>query len=104
MRITGCDAVMLGRGALNVPNLGRVVKHNEAPMAWPDVVALLLKYTQLEKQGDTGNYHVARIKQWLGYLRKAYAEANDLFSEVRTLRVSADIAAAIERYAARLVR
>lgn len=104
MRITGCDAVMLGRGALNVPNLGRVVKHNEAPMAWPDVVALLLKYTQLEKQGDTGNYHVARIKQWLGYLRKAYAEANVLFSEVRTLRVSADIAAAIERYAARLVR
>ncbi|WP_312464826.1 tRNA-dihydrouridine synthase, partial [Pantoea endophytica] len=103
MRITGCDAVMIGRGALNVPNLARVVKYNEAPMAWPDVVALLLKYTQLEKQGDTGMYHVARIKQWLGYLRKAYHQADGLFSEVRTLRVSADIADAIDRHATRII-
>ena len=66
MSATGCDALMIGRGALNVPNLSRVVKYNEAPMAWPDVVALLQKYTRLEKQGDTGLYHVARIKQWLG--------------------------------------
>ena len=28
------------------------------------VVELLQKYTRLEKQGDTGLYHVARIKQW----------------------------------------
>ncbi|KAA6104031.1 MULTISPECIES: tRNA dihydrouridine(16) synthase DusC [unclassified Pantoea] len=104
LRITGCDAVMLGRGALNVPNLGRVVKYNEAPMPWSQVVELLLRYTQLEKQGDTGNYHVARIKQWLGYLRKAYQEADGLFSEIRTLRVSAEIASAIERHAARMAQ
>ncbi|HAU5564224.1 tRNA dihydrouridine(16) synthase DusC [Pantoea sp. SM3] len=102
LRVTGCDAVMLGRGALNIPNLGRVVKYNEAPMPWPEVVELLLKYTQLEKQGDTGMYHVARIKQWLGYLRKAYNEADGLFSEIRTLRVSAEIATAIERHALQL--
>ncbi|MCZ4058908.1 tRNA dihydrouridine(16) synthase DusC [Pantoea sp. LMR881] len=99
LRMTGCDALMLGRGALNVPNLSRVVKYNEAPMAWPDVVSLLQKYTRLEKQGDTGLYHVARIKQWLGYLRKAYGEADGLFSEIRTLKMSSDIAAAIDRHA-----
>ena len=96
MAITGCDAVMIGRGALNIPNLSRVVKYNEPRMPWPDVVRLLQKYTRLEKQGDTGLYHVARIKQWLGYLRKEYSEATELFQEIRALNNSPDIARAIQ--------
>ncbi|WP_145514088.1 tRNA dihydrouridine(16) synthase DusC [Yersinia massiliensis] len=99
MNMTGCDAVMLGRGALNVPNLSRVVKYNEPRMPWPEVVKLLKKYVQLEKQGDTGLYHVARIKQWLGYLRKEYTEATDLFSQIRALKTSKDIALAIQQIA-----
>jgi len=97
MQITGCEAIMLGRGALNVPNLSRVVKYNHPKMPWPEVIVLLQKYTHLEKQGDTGLYHVARIKQWLGYLRKEYVEASEVFSEVRALSTSAAIAAAIRR-------
>ena len=31
---TGCDAVMIGCGALNVPNLSRVIKYNEPRMPW----------------------------------------------------------------------
>ncbi|KQN56953.1 tRNA dihydrouridine(16) synthase DusC [Erwinia sp. E602] len=95
MAATGCDAVMIGRGALNVPNLSRVIKFNEPRMPWAQVVVLLQRYVQLEKQGDTGLYHVARIKQWLGYLRKEYAEASELFAQVRALPTSAQIAAAI---------
>ncbi len=94
--ISGCDAVMIGRGALNIPNLSRVVKYNEPRMPWPEVVALLQKYTRLEKQGDTGLYHVARIKQWLSYLRKEYDEATGLFQHVRVLNNSPDIARAIQ--------
>lgn len=45
---------MIGRGALNIPNLSRVVKYNEPRMPWPDVVRLLQKYTRLEKQGTPG--------------------------------------------------
>jgi tRNA-dihydrouridine synthase C len=101
MAATGCDAVMIGRGALNVPNLSRVVKYNEPRMPWPDVVKLLQSYSRKEKQGDTGLYHVARIKQWLGYLRKEYREATALFTVVRALQDSAAIAEAIEAYAAR---
>ena len=97
MQITGCDAVMLGRGALNIPNLSRMVKYNAPRMPWPEVMTLLQKYTRLEKQGDTGLYHVARIKQWLGYLRKEYAEATELFTEVRVLNTSKDIAERINR-------
>lgn len=97
MAITGCDAVMIGRGALNVPNLSRVIKENASPLPWPEVMALLHRYTRLEKQGDTGMYHVARIKQWLGYLRKAYPQADTLFTTIRTLKSSAEIAATIDR-------
>lgn len=95
LAVTGCQDLMIGRGALNVPNLSRVIKDNAPPMAWPEVVELLRRYTQLEKQGDTGMYHVARIKQWLGYLRKEYAEASALFTSIRTLTTSASIANAI---------
>ena len=97
MAATGCDSVMIGRGALNVLNLSRVIKQNAPKMPWPEVMLLLKKYVRLEKQGDTGLYHVARIKQWLGYLRKEYAEASEVFSEIRALKTSADIARAIER-------
>jgi len=96
MQVTGCDSVMIGRGALNVPNLSRVVKYNDPKMPWPQVIELLKKYTYLEKQGDTGLYHVARIKQWLGYLRKEYQEATEVFTQVRTLNTSKDIALAIQ--------
>ncbi|MZH96509.1 tRNA dihydrouridine(16) synthase DusC [Dickeya dianthicola] len=96
MAVTGCDAVMIGRGALNVPNLSRVIKYREARMPWPEVVQLLQKYVRLEKQGDTGLYHVARIKQWLGYLRKEYDDASGLFSQIRALTTSADIARVID--------
>ena len=100
MAVTGCDAVMIGRGALNVPNLSRVIKYNEPRLPWPQVVDLLKKYTHLEKQGDTGLYHVARIKQWLGYLRKEYAEATELFTAVRALQESKLIARAIHDWQA----
>ncbi|QDX30379.1 tRNA dihydrouridine(16) synthase DusC [Dickeya poaceiphila] len=96
MAVTGCDAVMIGRGALNVPNLSRVIKYREARMPWAEVVQLLQKYVRLEKQGDTGLYHVARIKQWLGYLRKEYDDASELFSRIRALTTSADIARVID--------
>ena len=96
---TGCEALMLGRGALTIPNLGQVVKHNAPAMPWPEVVQLLCKYTRLEKQDDTGLYHLARIKQWLGYLRKAYPQAETLFTVVRALKSSRAVAQAITAYA-----
>lgn len=101
--LTGCQDVMIGRGALNVPNLSRVIKYNEAPMPWPEVVQLLNNYCKLEKQGDTGLYHVARIKQWLGYLRKAYPQADDVFMQVRPLKTSQHIAAEISRITDKLL-
>ncbi|MBG5881360.1 MULTISPECIES: tRNA dihydrouridine(16) synthase DusC [Providencia] len=92
MEITGCDSIMIGRGALNTPNLSHVIKHNVAKMPWEQVGKILFKYTELEKLGDTGHYHAARIKQWLSYLRKEYQQADELFSQVRALKTAEQIA------------
>ena len=83
--ITGCDALMVGRGALNLPNLGSVVKHQQDKMPWGRVLMLLKKYVQTENPYDTGLYNIARTKQWLGYLRKEYDEASTLFSSIRAM-------------------
>lgn len=81
---TACNALMIGRGALNVPNLSRVVKFNQPKMAWTEVMQLLYRYVQMENKADTGFYHVARIKQWLRYLDKEYPQAVELFEILKT--------------------
>lgn len=84
VEVTACDALMIGRGALNVPNLSRVVKWNAQKMPWSEVMQLLFQYVNMENEQDKGFYHVARIKQWLRYLDKEYPEAIDLFEILKT--------------------
>lgn len=99
MQLTGCQAIMVGRGALALPNLGNVVKYQQAKMAWREVLLLLGRYIQLDCRLDAGLYYVARIKQWVGgYLRKEYAEAVGLFQVIRPMKKADEIAAAL-RYA-----
>ncbi|WP_443090886.1 tRNA dihydrouridine(16) synthase DusC [Basfia succiniciproducens] len=84
LAVTGCEDLMIGRGALNIPNLSRVVKHNEEKLPWHKVIRILQKYAHLENIHDTGFYHVARIKQWLQYLKKEYPQATMLFDYIKT--------------------
>lgn len=83
-KITACKALMIGRGALNTPNLSKVVKYNAPKMAWHDVLKLLFQYVNMENKQDTGFYHIARIKQWLRYLDKEYPQAIELFEILKT--------------------
>lgn len=80
-----CENIMLGRGALSLPNLAQVVRGNQVPMAWPEVKQLLVHYSGYEIYGDKGRYYPNRIKQWFSYLKRQYPEAEGLFKEIRTL-------------------
>lgn len=95
-KTTACNALMIGRGALNIPNLSRVIKYNEAKMPWRDVVQLLFQYVNTENERDSGFYHVARIKQWLHYLDKEYPQAGELFRVLKTEHGYAGLKAKIE--------
>ncbi|MCG6343756.1 tRNA dihydrouridine(16) synthase DusC [Vibrio fluvialis] len=95
---TGVDSLMVCRGALNVPNLGNIVKHNHSAMPWHEVVDLLLEYSAYEVRGDKGKYYPNRVKQWFSYLRQSYPQAADLFREIRTMTEVDLIVSHFQRY------
>ncbi|WP_105888901.1 tRNA dihydrouridine(16) synthase DusC [Haemophilus influenzae] len=88
---TGCQDLMVGRGALNIPNLSHVLKSNAEKMPWCEVQKILQKYANVENEYDSGFYHVARIKQWLRYLNKEYDEANQVFDKIKTCQTAEDL-------------
>jgi tRNA-dihydrouridine synthase C len=83
---SGCDDVMLGRGALTVPNLAHVVKGHQSPMSWAEVKALLIQYSDFEIVSEKEKYYPARIKQWLRFIARHYSEGEQLFLQVRVLK------------------
>jgi tRNA-dihydrouridine synthase C len=88
---SNCKDIMLGRGALALPNLARVIKDDQPPMPWPEVRDLLISYSGYELYGDKGRYYPNRIKQWFGYLKLQYHQADEMFLRIRRLRDSNEI-------------
>lgn len=88
---TGCQDLMVGRGALNIPNLSHVLKSNAEKMPWNEIQKILQKYANVENEYGSGFYHVARIKQWLRYLNKEYDEANQVFDKIKTCQTAEDL-------------
>jgi tRNA-dihydrouridine synthase C len=88
---------MVGRGALAMPNLARAIKFGDTPMPWPELAALLIQYSGYEIFGDKGRYYPNRIKQWCGYLKRQYPEADILFNDIRRLTNSQDIVDVLAR-------
>ncbi len=70
-KITGCETIMIGRGAMSLPNIGYTIKEDHPPMAWPDILALLIRYADYD---DEKQWYPGRCKQWLKYLRRQYPE------------------------------
>jgi len=94
--LSNCSDVMVGRGALAMPNLSQVLKFNAQPLDWQSINDLLLKYTKQEIYGDKNKYYPNRIKQWLRYLKIQYSEADELFASIRRLKTSEEIIAIIK--------
>jgi len=93
---SGAADIMLGRGALACPSLARDIyqqrqQNHSKPMAWLEVLELLLQYSDYEIAGDKGLYYSNRIKQWFSYLKLQYPEAEHLFQQLRLQRKAADI-------------
>ncbi len=98
--MSGCNDVMIGRGALAMPNLARHIRDNEAPMSWPELAQLLIDYSGYEIYGDKGRYYPNRLKQWCGYLKRQYPQAEVLFDNIRRLQKADEIVAVLQQSAA----
>ena len=83
--------LMLGRGALALPNLANVIRFNEPTMPWSKLCILLREYSALELQGDKSYYFSSRLKQWLRYLKLHFQEADVLFNKIKRLKAKDEI-------------
>lgn len=97
-QITGCNDVMLGRGALCRPDLpllvaaaNRGVEYESMP--WKDVLPLVLSFFELNFAYYDGGHAGNPLKQWLVYLRSYYLQAAPLFENIKRLRTPDEIRA-----------
>jgi len=95
-----CHDIMLGRGVLARPDLPRLVRaHVEgntvAPLSWEETVELLLMQFEACLEHYPPQYAGNPIKQWLGYLRRHYVEAAQLFEGIKRLREVDELRAAL---------
>ncbi|QYK06567.1 tRNA dihydrouridine(16) synthase DusC [Shewanella zhangzhouensis] len=101
MEVTGCDSIMIGRGALSMPNLAASIK-GDTPYDWATTLRLMIHYSELETSGLKATYYPARIKQWFSYLSRQYPEADELFREIRIHKTTEDILDGLKLAASRL--
>ena len=90
--ISGCNSVMLGRGAVIRPDLARQIKQYESGLPVTDTdFAEISKWIRLffdlclAKEANN-KYPIARLKQWLGMMKKTFDPAQTLFDRVRTVK------------------
>lgn len=98
VQASGCDDVMLGRGAVMVPDLARQIKQYlrgeivQAASFNDEIMDWIRLFFDLCLQKESNNkYPVARLKQWLGMMKKVYPEAGELFEQIRTVREADDV-------------
>ena len=98
--VTGCNALMLGRGALCRPDLPRLVAgaalgHTRESMQWREVLPLLGQFFAMNLAHYDAHYAPNPLKQWLVYLRGHYFPAALLFEKVKRLRDPAQVQSAL---------
>jgi tRNA-dihydrouridine synthase C len=92
-KASGCTDIMIGRGGLAMPNLGKVIRGEEETVTWARMKEILVLYAAFKREGDHRFYLPSRIKQWFCYLNGVFPEAQELF---KTLKRENDIDALIE--------
>ncbi|MBX9348677.1 tRNA-dihydrouridine synthase [Chromobacterium vaccinii] len=83
---SGCDTVMIGRGLVACPDLARRIAAGGSAeaMPWIEMMPWVLEFFRMcrQKSGEE-RYPAARLKQWLGLLKRTWPEAEQLFEAVR---------------------
>jgi tRNA-dihydrouridine synthase C len=81
--VTGCDALMIGRGMVTDPGLALAIK-GQGEVSWAQILPLLdVFWVQMSARVER-RHRAGRLKQWLNYLRKRHPQAQAAFDELRT--------------------
>ena len=87
---SGCNMLMIGRGAVVDPGLGLAIKADmgktmPTPVTWAQLLPLVLDFwliitTRLDHKAQAG-----RLKQWLNFLRRRFPEAEVAYQALKTI-------------------
>jgi tRNA-dihydrouridine synthase C len=89
--VSGCDALMLGRGMVADPGLARAIRASDAGkpgadlVAWPDLLPHIAAFWQLVCDDLEPRQRAGRLKQWLNLMRRRFPEAEVAYQYVRTM-------------------
>lgn len=82
--VTGCSAIMLGRGIVADPGLALAVRGLASP-GWAGLRPLLRVYWQRVAAHVEPRHRPGRLKQWMNLLRRRFAEAEVAYQQLRTM-------------------
>ncbi|WP_313314181.1 tRNA-dihydrouridine synthase [Pulveribacter sp.] len=91
--LSGCDALMLGRGMVADPGLALAIRAADAwqgrgagaEVPWPALVPQLTRFWQLVCEDLDPPQRAGRLKQWLNLLRRRHPQAQAAFDQVRVM-------------------
>lgn len=103
--VSGCDMLMIGRGAVTDPGLGLAIKADmkaapdaapNVPMqgistpgqqgiTWPMLVPLLADFWHIVCTRLDARSRAGRLKQWLNFLRRRFPEAEVAYQLLKTI-------------------
>jgi len=94
--VSGCNSVMLGRGAVIRPDLARQIKQYEngetvKDTDFAEVSSWIVQFFDLCLAKDNNKYPVARLKQWLGMMKKEFEQAQVLFDRIRAVKEADEV-------------
>ena len=98
--VSGCDALMIGRGMVCDPGLALAIKAargridlgmgvgtaaSTVGLAWHELLPLIRDFWRLVAAHIEPRARAGRLKQWLNYLRRRHPQAEAAFASVRTV-------------------
>ena len=99
--VTGTERLMLGRGAVWLPNLPEVIRGSEE-LSYSGALSLVIKFAEAGRR--YGIHLFPRIKQFLAYLRLHYEPLRTFFREVCRAEDADEALPLIEKEIARAER
>jgi tRNA-dihydrouridine synthase C len=84
LSVSGCSAIMLGRGIVADPGLALAVRGLAQP-GWTGLRPLLRVYWQRVALHVEPRHRPGRLKQWLNLLRRRFVEAEAAYQQLRTV-------------------
>ncbi len=95
--ISGCESLMIGRGAVTDPGLAKAIKRAfefgfeestgqalDTTISWELLLPMLRDFWQLVCSRLERRQQAGRFKQWLNFLRKRYPQAEVAYFGLRT--------------------